>query len=300
MKHPPNNPFSLTTKSTDSSTRSISNLRLQHLKIEVAEHLSQLQQGVNLNPNLIESTLWETKENMFALAYIGLDKQSLREIRVLRSKFHLKEWLKVLRKGTTLYKNYLNCLTEEAERLGLTLAELGTNEQELKELKILGFKVSAEGWLKRIAEGDYKMYFVLINYVREQVIAFGLTLADIDTTEEKLAELIVFAAKKEASSWLRYLRESSARNEYFTKNLRINVEIGGFALEDIGTDEKELQMLLARPSEEETKKLKSYTISRNVAVGQKNFLGNLLNNGLLLKVLLTSKKSSKRLEKQSV
>lgn len=300
MKYPPNNLFSLTNSKPKGNLSLLSISKLQRLKIDISKHLSLLHQGVNLNQNLIESTLSEVAENIFALTYLGLDEQGYRKIIVLEFKIRAQEWLTVLRKGTSLYKEYIRCLYQEIQRAELNLADIGTNEQELREFEILGFKIIAQMWLKRITEGDYNMYLVLIDYVREQVIAYDLTLADINTTKEKLAELIVFAAKKEALSWLGYLRESSARNEYFTENLLRNVEIGGFFLEEIGTNEEELQMLLARipePEPPETKKSKSSKISGTG--GNINFFGNLFNNDLFFKVFLKVKESAKQLKNQN-
>lgn len=129
MKYPPNNLFSLTNSKPKGNLSLLSISRLQRLKSEVSEHLSQLHQGVNLNQNLIEYTLSEVAENIFALAYLGLDEQGYREIIVLEFKIRAQEWLTVLRKGTSLYKEYIRCLYQEIERAELNLADIGTNEQ---------------------------------------------------------------------------------------------------------------------------------------------------------------------------
>ncbi len=315
MKYPPNNLFSLTNSKPKGNLSLLSISRLQRLKSEVSEHLSQLHQGVNLNQNLIEYTLSEVAENIFALAYLGLDEQGLKEIDVLETKIRLQGWLEVLRSGTTNYQRYLSCFVEEIERVNLvlvdlstneikraplTLADFGTNRQKLREYEILGFKLLARLWIERIAAGEYNAYFVLINIIREQVIAYEITLADINTDDDKLKALMVFAAEKEALSWLKHLRASSDRNEFFLENLRIHVEIGGFPLKKIGTDEEELQMLLARipePEPPETKKSKSSKISGTG--GNINFFGNLFNNDLFFKVFLKVKESAKQLKNQN-
>ena len=53
-----------------------------------------------------------------------------------------QKWLGYLRNGTDMYEDYIDYLRSEVKKGGLTLQDIGTSEEELKELRIKNMKKS--------------------------------------------------------------------------------------------------------------------------------------------------------------
>ena len=69
---------------------------------------------------------------------------------------HRKEaqnYLGILRRGTDLYENFLEYLRREVQKGGFTLKDIGTSEEELKELQVKGCKTSAQNYLGILRRG---------------------------------------------------------------------------------------------------------------------------------------------------
>lgn len=97
-----------------------------------------------------------------------------------------QEWLTYLRRGTGEYRSFLECFRREVRKGSLSLEKLGTSEEELECLRVLGCKTAAIQWLECIRRGT-KQYESCLEYLRRELKAGGLSLADIDTSEEELA-----------------------------------------------------------------------------------------------------------------
>ncbi|MBU0722145.1 hypothetical protein KKA93_01655 [Patescibacteria group bacterium] len=105
----------------------------------------------------------------------------------------------------------------------------------------------ARKWLKHFRSGtDHYGSFLdgsFLEYLREEVQKGGLTLEDIETSEEELEELRVRSCKALAQEWLKHLRFRTDYYDSFLEYLREEVQKGGLTLEDIETSEEELEEL---------------------------------------------------------
>ena len=83
-----------------------------------------------------------------------------------------------------------------------------------------------------------------IGYVREYLGKAGATLADIGTSEEELAQLLLAGYRGEAVTWLKLARQrmNAAEVEYVRKYL----VLANITPADIGTSEEELVRLAAK------------------------------------------------------
>ena len=100
------------------------------------------------------------------------------------------EWLGYLRNGTEMYDSFIGYLHREVGKGKLSLADIGTSEEELAKLRVKGAKTAAEKWLGYLRKGT-DMYESFIGYLHREVGRGKLSLADIGTSEEELAELRV-------------------------------------------------------------------------------------------------------------
>lgn len=101
-----------------------------------------------------------------------------------------QEWLNYLRDGTDMYDSFIGHLRKEIDRGNLSLADIGTSEEELEQLRVKGCKVSAQNWLSYLRDG-VDAYDFFVGRLRKEVSKGNLSLADIGTSEEELEQLRV-------------------------------------------------------------------------------------------------------------
>jgi hypothetical protein len=94
-----------------------------------------------------------------------------------------------LRRGTSNYGGELRALRQQLTNGGLTLADIGTSEEELEQLRVLGCKTVATNHLNNLRRGSSSLDYELRG-LRQQLTNGGLTLADIGTSEEELESLL--------------------------------------------------------------------------------------------------------------
>lgn len=132
------------------------------------------------------------------LADYNTSEDELEELRILGCKKNAEEWLGILRNGSPDHQSFAKYLRQDAQEGGFTLEEIGTSEDELEKLRILGCKMSAESWLRILRRGHEgnanKSY---MRYLRQDIQEGGLTLEDIGTSEDELRQfdLAAIAAK---------------------------------------------------------------------------------------------------------
>ncbi len=99
--------------------------------------------------------------------------------------------LERLRVGTLGADISINSLRRILKESGLTLEDIGTSEDEIKQLYVKGLKLEAASWLKhlRTATGDSRNDILF--YMRETLKGGGLTLEDIGTSEDEIAKLML-------------------------------------------------------------------------------------------------------------
>ena len=99
------------------------------------------------------------------------------------------QWLNHLRAGTSQYDAFIGYVREEARKGNLSLADIGTSEEELEELRVKGCATAANQWLNHLRAGT-SQYDAFIGYVREEARKGNLSLADIGTSEEELSSFV--------------------------------------------------------------------------------------------------------------
>ena len=102
-------------------------------------------------------------------------------------------YLGYLRKGTTQYDSFISYLRREVQNGGFSLADIGTSEEEIAELRIKGCKTYALHFLALLRNGTTQ-YDSFISYLRREVQNGGFSLAAIGTSEGELAGVPVKAA----------------------------------------------------------------------------------------------------------
>ncbi|GEM_PF-2869398 len=93
-----------------------------------------------------------------------------------------KENLTGLRRNPEDWMLFHYRMTQAVEMGGLSLADIGTNEQELKQLRVEWCKFFASRYLTRLREGEMKF----VPYFRHAVREAGLSFADFGATEEEI------------------------------------------------------------------------------------------------------------------
>lgn len=154
--------------------------------------------------------------------------------------------LEILRRGTSDPFSYMYSLKHYIKEGNLSFDEVGTDEEELEELRIKGCKSSAEFYLSYLRKGspDYKICFEMINMGLKDG---SLSLNDIGTDEKELEELRIKGCKASAEKYLSFLRNSSIQYKYWVERIREELKKGNFSLADIGTDEEEIRSFAPKP-----------------------------------------------------
>jgi hypothetical protein len=123
----------------------------------------------------------------------------------------------------------------------VTLAFIGTSEEEIKKLRYATNVCNAKSWLTAVRRPSSNSSAWVI-YVRKYSQAAGVTLEFLGTNEEELDRLIIAGHLESAREWLRLIRNSSTSSDcaqYVTKYARM----AGVTLEFLGTSEEELKQL---------------------------------------------------------
>ncbi len=112
------------------------------------------------------------------------------------AKSQIRKWLIILRCGTSIYHLLIVWIREDVHYWGFSLAEIGTSEEELEKLRVLGCKTMAKELLDTLRKGTTNTisninikYNELIHYIRSGVLKKNFSLAEIGTSEEELKEL---------------------------------------------------------------------------------------------------------------
>ncbi|MBP7006010.1 hypothetical protein KBB27_02730 [Patescibacteria group bacterium] len=169
--------------------------------------LASLRRGAEQYALLMRSFRAEVRDGGLSLADLGTSEEELKELELLGLKTAALGRLEFLRKGTTHYEDFLRYLREEAEKAGLSLVDLGTDEEELKRLRVLGCKTTALGWLQHLRKG-IEQHEAFFEYFRQEVEKGGLSLTDLGTSEEELEKLRLLGRKVAHNEWLRGLHEN--------------------------------------------------------------------------------------------
>lgn len=165
------------------------------LKKEAVEYLEELRQsGEEGNALVYYITLDSLKGNLeegnIKPSEIGISEKEMKEFHVKHCRLSAKRWLRYLREGDEHYEMSLDFLKDNLEDGGLSLEDIGTSEEELEELRIVGIKLSAKKWLgyarENLEKGEDTTHW-LRSLLREMKKG-ELKPEDIGTSEEELGK----------------------------------------------------------------------------------------------------------------
>ena len=178
--------FTLESLGTDDAE--LRTLRVKGGKTAAWRRLETLNRGTTEYRLHLQALREEVRQGGFTLADLFTSEVELEDLRVKGCKTTATYFLDLLRPGLGHYALTLDGLRRECALGRLPLAEIGTSEAELEELRIKGCKTAAQMSLDHLRRGTDR-YDVFQRTIREQLRFGGLILADIGTTEEELASL---------------------------------------------------------------------------------------------------------------
>jgi DNA repair ATPase RecN len=171
------------------------------------------------------------------------------EERDMRKK-EAKYWLQLARERCTIEKvDSLVAFIWARVKQGIKLEDIGTSEEELRQLLLKGYKAEAEKWLQVARKHcTIKNVDCEVEVVREYVEKARIKLEDIGTSEEELEKLLRTGYQAEAEKWLRLARERCTNQNVDSEVelVRKYVEKAGIKLENIETSKDELEKLVEK------------------------------------------------------
>jgi hypothetical protein len=170
------------------------------------------------------------------------ETRKLGTLEILGAKTAAKKYLDNLRDGSTLYGLDILFLRDSLRKGGLSLADIGTSEAELKKFEAAGIKGDARKQLKDLRDGSL-LYEVSVFLLIHALEKGNLSLADIGTNDVELTKLYKLGAKTQAKKYLKDLRDGSTFYALDISFLRDALRKGGLTLADIGTSEAEIGKL---------------------------------------------------------
>ena len=158
--------------------------------------------------------------------------------------------LKSLRVGTSHYRSFITRIKKDVKLGGLTLGDIGTSEEELEQLRILGCKCTAQIHLDHLRLGSTQ-YEKHLRELLAELRKGKLQLDSIGTSIEELEQLRTLGCTKSSRRWLKLLRNCSRcpanQRILFRKRLYAELKTCKLLPEDIGTSNNELDFLVGRP-----------------------------------------------------
>jgi hypothetical protein len=102
---------------------------------EIKKIVSSLEEGDVHYDGLIKWLKEEDKAGRISLTALGINEDKCVKFRKKGAKKSAQMWLESLRRGIFLPNEILSLFFQEVKSGGLSLAELGTSEKEIEELK---------------------------------------------------------------------------------------------------------------------------------------------------------------------
>lgn len=154
-----------------------------------------------------------------------------------------KKYLDLLRSGDSQYNLWIENIKKFSREGNFSLSEIGTSRAELRELKVLGCKVSAEIWLKQLRRADLTDYDSALCSLNEKLSEGHLTLEDLGTSEYEISKIKKSVHLREGVKILQRLRNQPNRYAEFIVLLRMHLRRGELTLNQIGTSESEIALI---------------------------------------------------------
>jgi hypothetical protein len=180
---------------------------------------------------------------------LGTSEEELANMRKVGHRQEAAFWLNLARERCCEedVTSLIGYLREHASKAGITLADLGTSEEELAGLLKTGHQQEAAKWLRFIRERAPRSDITsLIGYLREHASKAGITLADLGTWEADLEALRKQGCMEEARSALLMARAHRKEAAVHLERMRRYLAAAGVGPEAIGITEQELESLVAK------------------------------------------------------
>ena len=119
-------------------------MKTQH-EVEAQKWLNYLRDGTSEYETVLGHLRGEVRKGNLLLADIGTSEEELKQLRVKGCKVSAQKWLSYLRQGNGSYEECINLLRIEVRKGNLLLADIGTSEEELKQLRVKGMAEKKAG-----------------------------------------------------------------------------------------------------------------------------------------------------------
>lgn len=127
---------------------------------------------------------------------IGTSEEEIGELRINSCRFVANSELKKLREGTTGYRDSIESILLQISNGNFLLKDIGTNEEQLEELRIKNCKFAAHEYLERLRKGEdlekyglYK-YYEILNLFRSEIFDGNFELQNFNTSEEEIISFL--------------------------------------------------------------------------------------------------------------
>jgi|GEM_PF-3347817 len=153
------------------------------------DYLRQRSDSGSLGESAVKYVREYTAKASLTLADIGTSEKELGKLLRQAHGNCARRWLDHLRRGSdvTLGPSAVRYVNEYAVKANITLADIGTSEEELAKLLRLAYGNSARTWLDHLRQKpDSILSAGTARYIKKYVAKAELTLADIGTSEEEL------------------------------------------------------------------------------------------------------------------
>ncbi len=100
-----------------------------------------------------------------------------------------RQYLSLLREGSREYDSCVEIIRRECQQWKFSLADIDTNEDEIKGCCIKGAKSKVRRYLDLLREGSWE-YDSCVEIIRRECQQWKFSLADIGTNDEEIKTLI--------------------------------------------------------------------------------------------------------------
>ncbi|MDD4409222.1 MAG: hypothetical protein PHW52_01040 [Candidatus Pacebacteria bacterium] len=136
--------------------------------------------------------------------------------------------------------DYLDVLQKSLAAEDLSLDDVGLTKDDLNSLRLRAISSAMQMALVILRRGDPRFAFYL-NDMKEMGKDVGIILS-----ADQILDFETKGYRATSELWLRHLRVGTFHSEKVIRQMKFSLNKAGLALEDIGTDESELEKLIQR------------------------------------------------------
>lgn len=166
------------------------NERINELVKEARELLRKVRKGVDDSDISLIHLRALVRGGTFTLKDIGTSEEELNKLYKKQYMELARNFLQQMRDGTSRDEGSFAILRKMLRENDLALEDIGTSEEELKEMQNMGHEALAKKHLNRLRDGKGNPAGMR-NLILMHVEKGSLTLEDIGTSEEELTRLAI-------------------------------------------------------------------------------------------------------------